>query len=304
MNQILVTEDEKGTSAVEIKPIVKFFAIVIIVFALILIFEGGYNLYTNSAKNNSYAKPSLDVIQNGSAINLEFKGEIGINKIEYSWNDGKTTIVKADGSKKVSFEIEIPQGNNALKVSVIDVEGNRTKFDDMNIAFPDGEDVVKPKISLVNAVGKISITATDETEISYLTYQWQDEEEVKVENKSDDNKSIVQEINVQKGTKILTVTASDKNGNKEKIVKKIVGSNGPEIKVSVADGNFIVKVTDEYAITKIEYTINGQVNNVQDIPESSKEYEFKVPLQDGVNFLKINAFENELMTEYKCKKTK
>ena len=94
-------------------------------------------------------------------------------------------------------------------------------------------------------------------------------------------------------------------GEIENSYKKVVGSNGPKVVVTLEDNNFIVKVTDEYKLTKIEYTLNDSVVNVDNIPVDAKEFEFKVPVQEGANYLKINAYdENDLMTEYKCKKTK
>ena len=304
MNQILITNDEKGHSTREIRPIIRFFAIAIIIISLIFIGEGVYNL-SNSLKNNeSFSKPILNVEKNGSTVDLKVASDIGINKIEYSWNGGSTTVLKCEGKKNINSEIEMPQGDNKLDIVIIDVEGHKTKFKNIEVSFTDADDVTKPKISIVNGIGKISITATDETELDCLTYQWEGEEEVKVQAIDENNKTITQDISIQKGTKKIIINAVDKTGNKETISKKIVGSNGPEIKVSIADGNFVVKVTDEYVITKIEYTLNEEVFTVEGIPQGAKEYEFKVQLKDGTNYLKINAYENELMTEYKCKKTK
>ena len=98
--------------------------------------------------------------------------------------------------------------------------------------------------------------------------------------------------------------AVDKAGNKQTVTKKIIGSNGPTISASLDGDNFVIKVTDEFGITKIEYTHNDEQKTVEGIPENAKEFEFRVPLKDGVNLLKINAYENGIMTEYKCKKTK
>lgn len=304
MNQILVTNDKNSVSSIEMKPIIRFFAIIIIVVAIVLSCIGGYNLYKSLQQKDNYAKPNLSVEKNGSAVNLIIKGEIGINKVEYKWNEGNSTIIKGNGKKDVNLEIEIPQGNNKLNIVVVDVEGNKTNFENIDVVFETTEDTVKPKISIINTTGKLSVTATDETELDYLTYQWENEEEVKIDVTEENNKTITQDIKVQKGTKALIITAVDKTGNKATITKTIVGSNGPQIKVSVKDNNFIVKVTTEYGLTKIEYTLNEKVNTVENVPKNSKEFEFRVPLEDGVNYLKINAYENELMTEYKCKKTK
>ena len=204
----------------------------------------------------------------------------------------------------VSFELDIPEGNNTLNVSVVDVEGISTNMDEVSIKSADAEDTTKPKISIENASGKLIIKATDETELDYMTYKWEDGEEVKIQPKAEDKKSITQEVSVEKGTKTLTITAFDKSGNQEVVNKKIVGSNGAQINVTYSDGKFIVKVTDEYKITKIQYTLNDEEFTINDLPQDAKEYEFTIPLEEGVtNYLKVNAYENDLMTEYKGKKT-
>lgn len=304
MNQILMTKDENESYKNSIKSIIIFFCVAIIIFALVLIGESGLYLYNKNVEKKSYIKPNLNFEKNGSVVNLIIDGEVAINKLEYYWNDGSKTSVSVEGRKNINYNVQMPTGDNKLNVIIIDVEGNRTKYEPIAVSFTEADDVVKPKISLVNTTGKITIKATDETEIDYLIYQWEGENAVKVELKSEDNKVISQEIDVQKGTKKLTVTAVDKSGNKEVISKKVVGSNGPVIKVTYNDGNFIVKVTDEFAITKIDYTLNEQEFHVENIPQGAKEFEFKVQAQEGDNYLKINAFENDLMTEYKCKKTK
>ena len=401
MNQILVTNDKEKAQVTLMKPVIKFFCVVAIVFALILIGEGGYHLYTNLNKDDSYPKPVIIPEQNGSDVTLKISSEIGISKVLYSWNDGENMEYKGEGRKILSFETAIPQGKNVLNMSVVDVEGHKTRFEGITIEFSESndskkprisieakdgklsitatdetemerityqwndekataiaavttggkqteitkeievkegendltvvavdkagnketitkkissaniakvdekpKDTTKPKIAVENAAPKIVITATDETELDYITYQWEDGEAVKVQASGEDRKTIKQEINVEKGTKTLTITAVDKSGNKETQKKKIVGSNGAKIEVVLSDGQFVVKVTDENVITKIQYTLNDEEHTVEGIPQGAKEYEFKVPLKDGVtNYLKIDAYENDLLTEYKCKKT-
>lgn len=304
MNQILVTNDENMGTKNNIKSIVRFFAIVAIVFALVLIGEGAFNLYKNHSNKKDYAKPELGYEKNGSSINLKVDGEIGINKVIYSWGKGNETVRKADGKKNFNFDIEIPQGDNVLKTKIIDVEGNTTKFEDIKVSFTEADDAIKPVISIEKVDGKISVTAMDEKELDYFSYQWEDSDEVKVTPSENDKKVITQVIDVEKGTKKLTLTAVDKAGNKQVLTRKVIGSNGPSISASIADNSFVIKVTDEVEITKIEYTLNGEEAQVENIPQGAKEFEFRVPLKEGANYLKINAYENGIMTEYKCKKTK
>lgn len=257
---------------------------------------------TNS--NESYPVPVLTTEIAGNIVKINISSGVEIDKVLYSWNGKEEKEYKADNKMEVSFELDIPEGDNVLKVAAIDVEGIRTTFDDVSARSTGIKDTTKPRITVENASGKLIITATDETELDYLTYQWEDGEVVKTEATEGDKKSIKQEVGVEKGTKSITIIAVDKSGNQETVKKKIVGSNGAEIKVTLSDGNFVVRVTDEYKITKIQYTLNDEEFTVNDIPENAKEYEFRVPLKEGItNYLKINAYENDLMTEYKCKKT-
>lgn len=309
MNQILVTNEENGASSNEMKPIIKFFCIVCIAFAIILIFCGGFSLYNNLSKKNDFPNPELISEKEGSHLNVKINGEtdgnkIGINKFVYSWNDGNETTLSGDGKSKVIFQIEMPQGDNKFSSYVIDVNGNKTKYEDIHVSFTAEEDTIKPVITLENIGGKLEVTATDERELDYLTYKWEDGVEVKVEASEQDKSTIKQSIDVEKGTKKITLTAVDKSGNEQTKTKTIIGSNGPTIKASLSNGNFVVKVTDEFGITKIEYTHNDEKHTVEDLPKDATEFEFKVPLKAGENYLKIDAYENGIMTEYKCKKTK
>lgn len=309
MNQILMTNDEGAVSSNEMKPVVRFFCIVCIVFALILIFCGSFSLYNSLSKNKDFLNPTLATEKEGSHLNVRINGEINnekvaIGKFVYSWNDGDETAIDCGGKSKVSLQIEMPQGNSKLHAYVVDVDGNKTKYEDIDVTFTEEEDTIKPTIKLNSVAGKLEIKATDNKELSYVSYQWEGGEETKFEAEGNDKSVITKTIEVEKGTKKLTVKAVDKSGNEKTTSQTIVGSNGPTIKVSLSGGNFVVKVTDEYGITKIEYTHNEEPHTVEDIPEGAKEFEFKVPLKDGANYLKINAYENGIMTEYKCKKTK
>ncbi|MBR4261051.1 MAG: hypothetical protein IKQ33_03750 [Clostridia bacterium] len=242
MNQILVTDVENNNNkSHNMKPIIRFFCVVAIIFALILIAEGGFYLYKRYVANKK----------------------------------------EEDQTKKDGQEVVIPEKPEEPK------------------------DTTNPTISIKNANGKLTVTVTDETELDYFVYQWEGKEENRIEATEETKTTIEQEIFVEKGTSRLTLTAVDKAGNKETTTKKIIGSNGPTITASISNENFVVKVTDEFGITKIEYSHNGgETQTVEGIPEGAKEYEFKVPLTEGTNYLKINAYENGIMTEYKCKKTR
>lgn len=306
MNQILITNDENGNSVLGIKPIARFFAVMLIVVALIFAIQSGYKLYGSFRYQQEYPKAELFTEKKGSSISLSFEDEVAISKIEYAWNNGNSTILTGIGRKNVSIDVEIPQGNNDLNVIITDVNGNKTKFESIKVEFSEDEDTIKPTISIGkgSTAGKLLITANDDRGLEYISYKWEDKDEVVINSTDEITTTLTQEIGVEKGTKKITITAVDKSGNKYEETKTIVGSTGAKISVSVSEGNFVVKVTSDNVITKIKYTHNEVEHMVENIPNNSKEFEFKVPLQEGANYLKINAFENDIMTEYKCKKTK
>ena len=305
MNQILVTDVENSSQERNMKPVIRFFCVVAIIFSLVLVGEGAFNLYkkfdsSNDEQNNSIVKMQ----QNGSNLNILISGENGINKVIYSWNDGEQNAVSVNGRKDTNIEIPIPDGKNTLNTTIVYTNGKKTKYEEFIVESSGETDKLKPVISIENENGKLTITAKDETELDYFSYQWEGSDEVRVYPTEEDKTMVKQELEVKQGSTKLALTAVDKSGNKETSSKKIIGSNGPTIKASISEGNFVVKVSDEFGITKIEYTHNQEEHTVEGIPQNAKEYEFKVPLKAGDNYLKINAYENGIMTEYKCKKTK
>ena len=304
MNQILITKEESGVSSSEMRSIIRFFVVAIIVFGLILIGEGAFNLYNKTERGSEFPAPKVSSEKNGGSITLNIDGETRVNKVIYIWDNGIENSYEANGKISFAFDIDIPPGDHVLKTTVVDVEGNKTKYEDISVSFTEDDDATKPNISIEKKSGKLEIVATDETELDYFSYQWEDSEEVVMEPSEEDKTTIKANVDVIEGTKKITLIAVDKSGNKQTVTRKIIGSNGPAISASIADNSFVVKVTDEIEITKIVYTHNGEECTIDDIPKGSKEYEFKVPLKDGDNYLKVNAYEDGIMAEYKCKKTR
>ena len=311
MNQILSTNDKSGNSLLGLKPVVRFFAIIIIIISLIFIGQAGFKLYNSMKHQTEYPRATLEAEQFGSVINLKFKDDAVISRIEYAWGNANATALKGIGKKEANIDIDVPQGENVLNVSVIDVDGNKTKFKGFKVTFSEADvvndkDRIQPVISIEKSAAskKIVITVKDNKELDFISYNWEGEQPTVVKAKEEDKTVITEEVAVKKGTKVLNVKASDKAGNEATKNLTVIGSEGPKVSASIKDSSFAVKVTSENAITKIEYTHNGEEHKVENIPANSKEFEFKVPLKDGENYLKINAYEDEIMTEYKCKKTK
>lgn len=311
MNQILSFRNSEYNQR-QLKKNVKFFAIFSIIFALILIIEGGWKLYKNRNAEVDIDTPVINITRNGSKTILNISSNIGIQKIYYTWNDGIENEIVKTGEKQVVEEISNNIGIYDLNLKVVDSDGNTVSYDPVKIAYEQNEvvdwtvlvadDKVKPSISLSAIQGKVVIEASDDVLMSYITYSWNGGEEVKVTGLSEDEKNIKTEIDVLKGDNKLKVKAFDKAGNVKEYERDVHGTDGPKIAVKRENDEIIITVTDEYGITKIEYNFNGQEKVLENITE--KTYEIKLPLVDGENYIIVSAYEDNVKTQYKGKTTK
>jgi hypothetical protein len=311
MNQILSFQTAKSSKE-QIKKIIKFFSIFIILFSLVLIVEGVFRY--KELKNNTKVRidtPDISVEKNDGIVGLTINSKIGINEITYYWNDGLPDTIKQNGENEVYIERDIPTGTNELYLEIIDSQGNTIKYDPIKIVYDEEttddedwevavtKDSTKPTVTLNSANGKITINASDNVKMSYITYSWNGEEETKVTGLSDDEKSLTADIEVPKGNNKLTVKAYDKADNETILEKDVIGVNGPSISVVKENNQIIVNVEDELGITKITYNFNGEEKTIEDINETS--YEFKLDLVDGENYIIVDAYNSNAKNEYKGK---
>ena len=159
-----------------------------------------------------------------------------------------------------------------------------------------------PTISLTAEPGKVIITVSDDVMMDYVAYSWNDGEEVRITGLSADEKTLSEKIDALKGDNKLKIKAYDKAGNVKEIEKDVHGTDGPEISVTKSDTQLMIKVTDEYKITKIEYNFNNEEKTIDNIEGNT--YEFNLDLVDGENFIIIKAYEGNVKKEYKGKTTK
>lgn len=309
MNQILSTEDpnKKKTkytnNSTDLKKIVKVFSIAILIFGAILIGIYSYKLI-NKNKITKLAKPEVTLEQLESEVAITAKAEAGINKVIYSWNSEEQTEKPLNGSSEYNEAIEIPNGENTLTVKVIDQNGQVVETSGTYIGTKDTE---KPKI-VVDEEEKTKIIITDETELSYVTYKWEDEDDqnlVKVEAQPEEGEEVPKkvEINItaKKGTNTLIVTAVDATGNTETLKKIYKGVTDPEIEVYREGEKLYLKITHELGFKKVEFSINGQSMTYDDkyskYEATKKELFYSFDLKDGKNEVAIVATSNEDTTK-------
>lgn len=295
MNQILYVGENKENGPIAIKSIVKFFAIVIIVFGIILIGKGSYAIYKNIEINSGDNIPVVYMDRVNNTVVIKAEDNIEISKLIYSWNKGEETILLPN-SKKVEEVVLLPNENSVLNVTIVDTKGKETKFmQEWNV---EGIDIRKPEIEITTDedIRKITIIARDETEINYLIYKWNEEEEIKINATKNDKLKIQETIDMILGENKLTVKAVDKNGNTETLEKTIIISSKPVIAIKQSNSKLAVTINDEVGIKKVTLNINGQTYGGN--YSGKKQLKLNVPLKKGNNTISVTAI-NESDLEQK-----
>lgn len=300
MNQILyMNDDKKKGGPLEIKVVLRIFAILCILFGILLIVQASYALITD--KKLSSNDPLVEINMQGTKLQLKVKHDKIIDKIIYSWNnEQQETILQGKGRNELKEEIQLPVGINVLKLKVTDIDGKTVSYSNEYIR-PEG-DVTLPEIELLVDGSKVKIVVKDETELDYILYRWNNEDDTRVETREESPKQIEEKISILKGENTLTIVAVDKAGNeaiKEQIFK---GATKPKIDLLASGKELIIKVTDEEEIKKIEYTLNGVFYSTDPNNEgtslNTNSFQYNQALADGENIITIKAYNiNDLVEE-------
>ena len=299
MNQILVTEKKKknkktSRGPIEIKGIVRFFAVFIMLFGIVLAGEGSYALYKEIDESKPENIPNLTLTRDGDTVILKIEHNTEISKVNYRWNDGEENSIP-EGTTYVEEEILLPDGNNVLNITVIDMKNREYQFiKEYNL---EGVDITKPNIEVTQTeegTANISIVASDETAITEMTYKINDEQEVTVQATEEGQKEITQDITGPEGQNTLTVVAKDTTDNVTTYEKQIIVSSKPTIEIVSQEGNTItLKISDKYGLKDVIVNLNGKVYSSKDIDQNPNvnKNEIYVPLelQSGNNVLSIEV---------------
>ncbi len=297
MNQILFTggnKKEKG-GPLQLKTIGIIFAVAILLFGLVI---GGIALFNMNGGGEGEQQeriPVLELSQNGASITLNITHDSAIDKIIYNWNDGEETVLQGRGRNVIEEVISATTGTNMLNIRIVDIFGKEATYsEEITVESTDTE---KPQIELSIEDSKIKISAKDETELAYLEFHWNDEDETVIEPSEDSLNVIEETIDILKGENVLKITAVDKAGNKEEKEQKYKGSTKPTIQI-VKEGNSVkISVTHEQNIQKIEYTINGVLYTTD--PENTgaslgvSEFSYSFPLATGENEIMVRAYNTD-----------
>lgn len=317
MNQILMIDNKpkqpkkrskgaKGSSGpIEIKNIIRFFAIVIIVFALVIISHSSYAIYVDAKGNNTDDLAQITITRFNDTITVNVQSTYVVNKFKYNWQDSEQTSIPEDST---SFQIEgiiLPSENNVLTIVLEDETGRAVTYTKEIIL--DGIDIVKPIIETERGQGSsVIITATDETQIEYMTYALDDGEEIRID-KNNENDTVIEYVvtNIERGEHTLYVTAVDSFGNIETVETTVkISTDRPvinSIDVDKETGTLLINASDQDGLQTIEVNLNGAVYRMDDVNRT--EAIFTLNLQEGTNTLyikltNVNGISAEGTTEF------
>ena len=292
MNQILATSNatkakpkkNRGAGPADIKTVVRVFAIIMLIFGIFMIGTGSYAIYKdNEAKNEATTKPVITETLNedSTAIKLSVTHDKAIDRIEYSWNNGEVQTITGNGRRNIEIDIEIPGGTNILNVKAIDVQGQEISTDKEYTT----EDIINLSVS----GSKLKITAENETEIAYMTYRWDEDEEQRIDINAT---TVDQEIDIPMGEHNLTVILVDVNNETITKEQKVKGVTKPTIDIGVDDAQeyYLITISDETGLERVEFTIRGEQKTVT-VENGETELKYKLKLNDGdENRLEITAY--------------
>ena len=305
MNQILSTsmpmdnkkkkEKKVNTNPVDIKSILKFFAIAMLIFGIFTIGTGVYAVFKNqSEQQEQNLEPSISIEdKDEETILLKVVHKKNIAKLEYRWNDEESTVVNGNNGKYIEKQIKVPSGKNTLHVLVVDEDGKEIPYEKQYER--------ESKINFEVSGNKIKITYEGDKKVSYMTYRWDEEEEKTIQ--INDTK-IDQEIDAIKGLHTLTVIVVDEDNNTDTKVQKINGVSKPKITVAVDDAkqHFVIKASDDEKITTIVFRLNQDDNqyytlNIADMNYNDIQYVLPMELQSGENTIEVTIKNASGVTE-------
>lgn len=294
MNQILMVENKKKTknrnfsAPVEIKNIIRFFSIVIIIFAICIISHSSYALYREAKGNNTNNLADITLTRKNDTLIVNVQSEYIIDKFKYNWKNSQQTSI-SEGSKSFEEEIILPSDNNVLTIILEDETGRAVTY--IKEITLDGVDITKPAIEIQQGQGaSIRINAVDETKIEYIKYRIDDGEEITI-NKNEENDKIIEYTltDMPRGEHTLYVIAVDSFGNiAQEESPIIISSERPTIKnisIDQENGKIIIEAADIDGIKAIEVNLNGAVYSMDDVNRT--EATFSLNIQEGKNTISI-----------------
>lgn len=313
MNQILQTEQVSnnnkkfnysnygGTSRkMGVDTIIKVFAIMLIVFGLLLSGDGALAL-SDSAKQKAAQKiPTVEVARKGNDLTVTVKSEIPLRSVGFAWNGEDFRYYSALQKTEFKNVIRVLDGDdNKLSIVVVDYMNKKTNYKEKYSSVPD---TLEPEIKIGNEDPNIKVVVTDDTALDHVTYKYGDEPERTIEAPKDNPKRIEFIIdNIQASEQMLIIEAVDSSQNHKEERQVVKGTIKPKIEFVIDENDSTivsVVVTDNENLQKVVIYIDGKrYSTPEDVSLNLKEFIQKVRIKAGT-VLKVEAYNvNEQMIQ-------
>lgn len=220
--------------------------------------------------------------------------DINVNEDEISAM-GEEKKEKGTGTNEMNLSnIGIPKGDSTIYVVVKTVQNAVPTEFVQNYHTDVGVDKIEPRIKVILQGKKLLVTATDETEIDYITYSVNGAQEVQVDDRKD-KKTINTEIDLNDTSSTeIRICAVDKAKNSKVYEQDYdVYAGKPKIDFALTSDykNICVTITYARGLTKVKYDLNGEeFEKSFDDPEQAREVYFEVPTVSGYNKIKVWAY--------------
>lgn len=300
MNQILSVEQAKpkrkkekssggNGGPLEIKSVLMIFAIVSIIFGVTMIGSASYSMYKNAQIAKVPVEPNIEINHiTDKQVQIKVTHTEELSKVTYTWGDtGEQGTISVNGPNATQ-NIDIPEDGGELKVYAEDVQGRScTKTQSFTSAKP-------IEIKFETSGSSVNIIIDSQTELSYMKYHWDNEEEIPVQ--LDGLYATEQPVEAPKGMHELTVVVVDINNQQEEKTYKVAVINKPEVEVnSDENGNMVITASDELGIKTVEFSVNGKeyvikYNEIRPSAEDRKTFRFEYPLNDGENNITVKVY--------------
>lgn len=172
--------------------------------------------------------------------------------VKYNWNGAEDKIISGKSEREVVIaDLSIPAGKNTLYVEVIDDNGVSAKgYQEYSY------DGISIDLSVVNN-SKIKITASDISGMAYMTYKWNNGEEITVYPNEEGDITIEQLTEIPSGLNTLYINAVNKSNITLTKKQEIKGNKRPEIEYYIQGTSLYITATDEEGVKSISLQING-----------------------------------------------
>lgn len=307
MNQILVTGDEYNNNKpnkqpkqtkmqkapkmpkearekklIGINALVIFYAICTIILGICMISGSVYAKEKINETVLANVKPTADMSRNdnNNTVELTVKHIRGIQTVDYWWNTEEPITISGNNRTEITEVIDLIGGKNTLHVKITEENGQTVTY---SKEFTVGN---IPEIVLEAVANGVKVTVTNEDEIDFITYCWDEGEEQTIEIGDTEYEGT---ITAPSGQHTLKIEATDINGVTAEKEQVVVGDTEPTLKLGASIVNdklvFTIDAEDDEGISTIQIQHND--GEIQTIQVNDKTYHGEVEMTQGDNKLVV-----------------